>query len=245
APRYDPGSTAPWNEIEAKLQCPPAPSGSMSSLSGSQTSTAFTVSWAVNPGSVAASGFHNWVQDGSGPWLAWYTGSAASATFYGFAGHTYNFYAEAYGPCQQAPGPGSPQASTTIVPGATKANAFTGMYLLDGWGGVHGVNSPPLAATAYWPGWNIARGLSTQGNGEGGYVVDGWGGVHAFGFANSSVATSAYWGGWDIARDVATLPDGSGGYVLDGWGGIHPFATGSNTMPPAARLSAYWSGWDI
>src|SRR5207245_878677 len=142
---YDHGYTDLWNEIEAKLQCPPAPSGSMSSLTGSQTSTAST----------------------------------------------------------------------------------------------------PLAATAYWPGWNIARGLSTQGNGEGGYVVDGWGGVHAFGFANSSVATSAYWGGWDIARDVATLPDGSGGYVLDGWGGIHPFATGSNTMPPAARLSAYWSGWDI
>src|SRR5207245_5576157 len=75
---YDHGYTDLWNEIEAKLQCPPAPSGSMSSLSGSQTSTAFTVSWAVNPGSVAASGFHIWVQDGSGPWLAWYTGSAAS-----------------------------------------------------------------------------------------------------------------------------------------------------------------------
>ena len=244
---YDHGYSDLWGAIAAKLMCPAAPSYHVNGLAASQGSTKFNVSWSANPGSSAASSFQLWVQDGAGPWQRWVSTGASSRDFYGFAGHTYSFYAQAYGSCQNASGPGTAQASTAVSGGATNPNPYTGMYTLDGFGGVHGVQSPPLTTSAYWPGWDIARSLSSTANGQGGYVLDGWGGVHAYGAASGNVQMSAYWPGWNIARDVATLPDGSGGYTLDGYGGVHPFATGGHAMPPAVPDSshAYWGGWDI
>ncbi|MEA2645657.1 MAG: chitinase [Chloroflexota bacterium] len=244
---YDHGFTDLWDAIANRLSCPPAPAYHANALAATQSSTKFTVSWAANAGSAAASLVRVWVRDGSGPWLKWVDAGGGGRSFYGFAGHAYSFYVQALGPCHSAPPPGTPQATTMIAANAGKANAYTGLYTLDGWGHVHGVQSPPLETTAYWPGWDIARSLSTQANGQGGYVLDGYGGVHAYGAANPTVQLSAYWSGWDIARDVATLSDGSGGYVLDGYGGVHPFATGGHAMPPGVPDSShtYWQGWDI
>src|SRR5438477_211384 len=75
------------------------------------------------------------------------------------------------------------------------------------------------SSTAYWPGWDIARGATAwtgapSGN-PGGWVLDGWGGLHQFGSAQPAT-WSAYWPGWDIARAVA----GSAG------------ASASRTPPP-------------
>ena len=128
-------------------------------------------------------------------------------------------------------------------------------YVLDGWGGIHEFTAdsyrPPHFADsshAYWPGWDIARGIAinpcTGGAGtEGGYVLDGYGGVHAFGSATAVADTShAYWAGWDIARGLV-VTGANGGYTLDGWGGIHRFGTESHTV--ADNSHSYWPGWDI
>jgi outer membrane protein assembly factor BamB len=129
-------------------------------------------------------------------------------------------------------------------------------YVVDGYGGVHefgtyGSGLPPHFADsshAYWPGWDIARGIvmnpCTGGAGtEGGYVLDGYGGVHAFGTASPvSDASHAYWPGWDIARAAASTGAG-GGYVMDGYGGVHPFGTETHAVPDGSH--AYWPGWNI
>jgi hypothetical protein len=129
-------------------------------------------------------------------------------------------------------------------------------YVLDGWGGIHefgtnGANRPPHFADtshAYWPGWDIARGIvmnpCTGGAGsEGGYILDGWGGIHSFGTATPIADSShAYWPGWDIANGIVSTGTG-GGYTLDGWGGVHRFGTETHNIIDSSH--AYWPGWDI
>src|SRR5439155_12254961 len=104
----------------------------------------------------------------------------------------------------------------------------------------------PAVASAYWPGWDITRGIAllpgaTLAN-IGGYTLDGYGGMHPFGTA-PNVGGVPYWG-WDIARSIAmwtAAPAGSpGGWVLDGYGALHPFGTA-----PVRNASTYWAGWDI
>jgi hypothetical protein len=56
----------------------------------------------------------------------------------------------------------------------------TGGYVLDGYGGVHSYGAAAaVATTAYWGGWDIARGLTLVTN-TSGYVLDGYGNVHPF-----------------------------------------------------------------
>lgn len=122
------------------------------------------------------------------------------------------------------------------------------LYTLDGYGGIHPVgSSPALIPSAYWSGFDIARGLAMFADGGGGYTLDGWGGVHAFGSAPGiSDGSHAYWRGWDIARAVAleagSAPAAPAGYTLDGWGGVHAFG-GAPDVPDGSH--DYWQGWDI
>jgi hypothetical protein len=135
-----------------------------------------------------------------------------------------------------------------------QAPAPDGGYVLDGYGGLHpfsiagGPAAPKVTRTAYWPGWDIARGVVRRDDGRTGYVLDAYGGVHRFAAGSTAlppkVRGTAYWSGWDITRGIALLPDGSGGYVLDGYGGIHRFATGSNPLPPKVHGNPYWAGID-
>ena len=54
-----------------------------------------------------------------------------------------------------------------------------GGWVLDGWGGLHRFGSAPaVTGGAYWPGWDIARGVGVKTPGPGGWVLDGWGGLH-------------------------------------------------------------------
>jgi hypothetical protein len=123
--------------------------------------------------------------------------------------------------------------------------------LLDGWGGLHAYSSATrhpaidIGGGPYWPGWDVARGVTMEPGTGGGYVLDAYGGIHRFG-ANTGPdyprGATAYWGRWDIARGIATAVGGGGGYILDGWGGVHTFGG----APPIADSShAYWPGWDI
>jgi len=137
---------------------------------------------------------------------------------------------------------------STLSSGPPPVLPFKGLYTLDGWGGIHGDDSAPVATSAYWPGWSIARTAKPQPGPNAplaGLVLDGWGGLHPYGAGITSVSATAYWSGWDIARDFAFLPNGTGGVVLDGWGGLHPFHVNGNTAPISVQGGAYWSGWDI
>jgi hypothetical protein len=61
---------------------------------------------------------------------------------------------------------------------------------------------PAPLGTAYWSGWDIARGMwLLPGSASAGYTLDGWGGLHPFGGAPA--VGSAYWPGRDIAKSIA------------------------------------------
>jgi hypothetical protein len=208
----------------------------------SSGSDSFTVSWQAGAGVVVGS-YTTWAQEDGGPWARWMDTTATSATFHGFAGHTYTFHAEVHnGRFDSGPPNGVGDATTLISANATHSEPFAGIYAVDGYGTLYPASSPPLDATGSWPGWNIVRGIALAAGGQGGYVLDGFGGLHVFGGASMppTLATSGYWPGWDIARGVVVTPDGQGGYVLDGFGGLHPAGNA-----PAVPATGYWRGWDI
>ncbi|MEO6469164.1 MAG: PKD domain-containing protein [Acidimicrobiia bacterium] len=147
---------------------------------------------------------------------------------------------------------GSSTASTVIH--VLPATARTGGYTLDGYGALHGfqlgstASAPTVSGVAYWPGWDIARGVAVLPDGAGGYTLDGYGGLHPFAIGSGSAPPAAkgapYWQGWDAARGVALMPNGKGGYVVDLFGGIHRFRVGASALPPLPHGSPYWSGDD-
>ena len=240
---YDHGTTELWQALSSSFLTPRA---RVASLTSTQATRNFTVSWSGVAGTPAATAYNVYSQDGSGPWVNWYTGAATSRVFYGRPGHTYAFKAQGINSQGAGPVPQASQTSTQVAGSAPAVTPYGGMYVMDGYGGVHDVASPPVATSAYWQGWTIARSLALNGAGDGGVTLDGWGGVHGFGsLLSAPTNASGYWYNWDIARDVALLPDGTGGYTLDGWGGLHPFSVGNHPAPPAATTSAYWQGWDI
>ncbi|HET9781205.1 MAG TPA: CAP domain-containing protein, partial [Candidatus Dormibacteraeota bacterium] len=174
--------------------------------------------------------------------------SSGSLVADGYPGHTYQFKFRSHSPSGllSAWTPVTVQVSTT----ATKSHAWSGLYTLDGFGGVQLNDSPPLSDSAYWPGWSIARAakaLPGASAPQSGLVLDGYGGLHSYGapaVTESGTQGNHYWG-WDIARDFAFLPDGTGGFVLDGYGGLHGFRVNGNTAPLVAVGGPYWGGWDI
>ena len=143
----------------------------------------------------------------------------------------------------------SPPVLSPAIPGGlgrgVAAGALGGGYELDGYGGLHRFGGAPrFVASAYWPGWDIARGVVLDPSGGGGLVLDGFGGLHPFGAAHLPTGWSAPWVGSDIARGLVLRPDSTlanpRGYVLDAFGGVHRFGGA-----PRVAVSAYWAGWDI
>ena len=119
-----------------------------------------------------------------------------------------------------------------------------GGYEVDYSGGVRAIGgAPDIAQSAYFPGWDIVRGIALNPDGNGGYVLDGFGGVWPIGNA-APVVTAGYFANWDIARDIVVLPTSTAtnpaGYVMDAWGGLHPFGSA-----PKITQGGYWPGWDI
>jgi spore germination protein YaaH len=239
---YDSGYQDLWNEIAAKLTVP-APV--VVPLPASETTTAFTVSWSLPSGSPPAAYFAVFVTDSDGPWTFWRNvANSQSTTFYGLKGHRYGFAVEAFTPDWRASGvDDADSASTTVSTQAQSSEPFTSMYALDGYGSLHPASSPPLASSAQWPGWDVARGVALDAAGDGGAVVDAFGGLHPTGSVTAATGTF-YWRGWYITRGMTLVPAASHGWVLDGFGGLHPFALGAAPLPPALTTSPYW-GWDI
>jgi hypothetical protein len=202
------------------------------------SSTGFTLSWSLQPGSVPAAYYTVLIRDGAGPWLKWGDTYATSSTVFGTPGHTYQYDVEASNAVGGIAPSGNGQASVTVPMSATPAMKLRGLYGVDAYGALHPADSPPLAATSAF-GWQIARGIATISSGTGGYVLDGWGGLHQFGTA-PAVTGNAYWPGWDVTRGMALRSDGVSGYVLDAFGGLHPFGGA-----PMLTGGPYWPGWDV
>ncbi|HVH63535.1 MAG TPA: CAP domain-containing protein [Candidatus Dormibacteraeota bacterium] len=171
--------------------------------------------------------------------------TSATASAEGFQGHTYQFRARAHllGGLVGA----WTTASTTISPTATKAHAWSGLYTLDGYGGIHLADSPPLDNSPYWP-WTAARAVKALPGAnapQNGFVLDAWGGLHPYGSPALQIGQEPYYPNLDVARDFVFLPNGTGGYELDGWGGIHPFSIGNNPLPPQPWQYPYFPGQDV
>ena len=242
---YGGGAPELWALLNTYFSCPVTVT-----IPASEAATEFSISMSAGTCSVAyfdLQQFDNTLGQG---WIdvarVGATAGAGSSLANGYAGHPYQFRARAHttGGLITA---WSPPATTSVAAGATQSHPFKGLYTLDGWGGVNADSSPPLASSATWPGWNIARAakpLPGASSPQSGAVLDGFGGLHSYG-APITFATSGYWPGWDIARDFAFLPDGTGGVVLDGWGGLHPFHVNGSTGAIAVQGNAYWPGWDI
>ncbi len=238
---YGGGAPELWSALATNFSC-----SVNLNLPASQATTQFTVG--LSTGCKVAS--YDFQQFDTTLNQGWYGVKAvmagngtASALVQGYAGHTYQFRARAHS-AAGVTGAWS-QGSTTVAANATPSHPFAGMYTLDAYGGINSADSPPVAGSAYWAGWAIARtARAMPGSPQSGAVLDGYGGLHSYG-APITIATSAYWAGWDIARDFAFLPNGSGGLVLDGYGGLHPFHLNGNTGAINVQGSAYWAGWDI
>jgi len=241
---YGGGLPELWALINTYFACPV-----VITLPASQTTTQFSLSMSAGSCSVSYFDIQQLDTTTSQGWLdvKRVVGSGGSATtkVEGYAGHSYQFRAQARS-TGGVVSSWSPPASTTVSQTATASHPFAGLYTLDGWGGVHSADSPPLGWTGYWPGWSIARTahpLPGATSPQSGAVLDGWGGLHSYG-TPITLKWDAYWAGWDIARDFAFLPNGSGGVVLDGYGGLHAFHVNGSTATISIQAPFYW-GWDI
>ena len=243
------GGGAPelWSLLSTYFSCPVTPTAP-----SSPATTEFGVSLAAAGCSVAYFDVEQYDSTLNQGWYALRpvraSGSTGSEVVEGYPNHAYQFRARAHSTAGVISAWST--VTSTVAANAAYSHPFKGFYTLDGYGGIHTNDSPPLSDSAYWPGWNIARtarawpGVTAP---QSGFVLDGWGALHPYGapgLAETSSARSHYWAGWDIARDFAFLPNGSGGYVLDGYGGLHPFGVNGNAAPPLAQGSTYW-GWDI
>ena len=232
------------NTIGSAQACP----ATLGALAATQTATEFNVTASVSNCTASSIDFQQFDTTLNQGWFdiggAAPVAGTATHPAEGYRGHAYQFRARALSGGGLV-GPWSTAGATTVSPTATLAHPFSGMYTLDGYGGVGADSSPPLSATAYWLGWKIARAAHAQPGAnapQSGFVLDGYGGLHQYGSAITA-SGGPYWG-WDIARDFAFLPSGTGGYELDGYGGLHPFGVNGSPAPPAATGGTYW-GRDI
>jgi acid phosphatase len=168
----------------------------------------------------------------------------ATPSIHGYPGNTYQLKVRAHSGSSFSSW--TTAATTSVNSGAAFTRPFKGVYTIDAYGGLSADSSAPLATSAYWAGWSIARsGRALPGSfPQSGAVLDDFGGLHPYG-APITISGGPYWKGWDIARDFAFLPAGTGGYVLDGFGGLHPFSVNGATPPPAVTGAAYWAGNDV
>jgi spore germination protein YaaH len=243
---YGGGAPELWAALSTYFSCPVT-----ITLPASETTTEFSIGLSAGSCSVAYFDVEQSDTTMGQPWLGLKpvgsSGSTGTGVVEGYAGHLYQFRARAHsrGGVVSSWAYGTTQVATT----SPKSHAWSGLYTLDGFGGIQFNDSPPLASSAYWPGWKIARSakaLPGASAPQSGFTLDGFGGLHPYGspaISETSSSSGHYWG-WDIARDFAFLPDGTGGFVLDGFGGLHPFRLNGSTAPLSAQGAPYW-GWDV
>ena len=242
---YGGGAAELWSLLATYFSCPVT-----INLPATQSTTQFNIP--LTAGTCSVNYFDVQVYDSTlnegwfglpGP--SAYGGSAASAGVNGYQGHTYQVMARAHtaGGIVSSWAVGSTQVSAT----ATKSHPWSGLYTLDGYGGIHAADSPPLDNAPYWA-WPAARAIKAAPGAnapQAGLILDAYGGLHPYGGPALQVGQEPYFAGHDLARDFVILPDASGGYELDAYGGIHPFSLGANPMPPPAAQYPYFAGQDV
>ena len=242
---YGGGAAELWSLLATYFSCPVT-----INLPATQSTTQFNIP--LTAGTCSVNYFDVQVYDSTlnegwfglpGP--SAYGGSAASAGVNGYQGHTYQVMARAHtaGGIVSSWAVGSTQVSAT----ATKSHPWSGLYTLDGFGGIHAADSPPLDNAPYWA-WPAARAIKAAPGAnapQAGLILDAYGGLHPYGGPALQVGQEPYFAGHDLARDFVILPDASGGYELDAYGGIHPFSLGANPMPPPAAQYPYFAGQDV
>jgi len=241
---YGGGAPELWSALSSAFACPVA-----INVAATQTTTQFNVpisAGSCNVKTFDVQEFDNTFNQGwfSLPSVTAVNG-AATAVVDGFAGHTYQFQVRA----RTAAGIVGPwaQTQTQVAANATKSHPFSGLYVLDGYGGVQRADSPPMFYSGYWQGWRIAKVGHAQPSPnapQAGLVMDGYGGMHPFGSGITKFSGGSYWPGWEIARDYAWLPNGTGGYILDGYGGLTGFSINGAPIPVPTQGAVYF-GWDI
>lgn len=114
-----------------------------------------------------------------------------------------------------------------------------GVYVLDGFGGVHSGGGAPVMspATPYF-GFDAARDLELAATGY--YVMDGWGGMHAGGGAAGMVGPPYF--GFDASADFELTSPGN--VALDIFGGLH-FNAGSPVMNPPTPYFGFDAARDL
>ena len=142
-------------------------------------------------------------------------------------------------------------------PSSTEPSAYTfvpgGGYTVDEYGGLHPYGDAPYesVAGAYYPGFNIIRGVALDTcdpSGHSGWTVDGYGGMHQFGAAPYVSVYGGYYPGFDIIRGaVAWCDQGHAvGYTVDAYGGMHPFSDDpGGVVPSYPQITGYWSGQQL
>ena len=238
---YGGGSPELWALLSTYFSCPV-----FMTVPATESTTQFSVTLSAGSCSVAYYDFQQIDSTlGQGPFALAPVGPAGNAVAEGYRGHTYQLYARAHstgGVVSAWEG-----AITTVSPTATKSHAWSGLYTLDSYGGIHLADSPPLDNAPYWP-WPAARAVKAAPGPnapQAGLILDAFGGLHPYGGPALQVGQEPYYPNLDIARDFVFLPDGSGGYELDGYGGIHPVSIGSNPMPPLPGDFPYFPGQDV
>ena len=238
---YGGGAAELWALIATYFSCPVT-----MSLPATQSTTQFSVQLSAGGCSVA---YYDFQQSDTtlaeGPFTLAPVGPSGAAVGEGYQGHTYQFLARAHstgGVVSAWEG-----GTTQVLQTATKSHAWSGLYTLDGYGGIHVADSPPLDNAPYWP-WPAARAVKAAPGAnapQAGLILDAYGGLHPYGGPTLNPGLQPYFAGQDVARDFVFLPDASGGYELDAYGGIHPFTVGSSPMPPMPGLFPYFAGRDV
>ena len=160
---YGGGAPELWSTLSTYFACPVA-----INLPATESTTQFSVPLSAGRCSVSYFDIQQYDSTLNEGWFgmapAGASGaSSASATAEGYQGHSYQFMARAH----TTGGLVTPwaQASTQVSPTATKAHAWSGLYTLDGYGGVHLADSPPLDNGPYWP-WPAARAVKSGAGAE-------------------------------------------------------------------------------
>ncbi|TAN34312.1 hypothetical protein EPN29_02810 [bacterium] len=238
---YGGGAAELWSLLATYFSCPVS-----FSLPATESTTQFSVQLSAGSCSVAYYDVDQFdITLGEGLFGLAPVGSSGNAIVEGYQGHSYQILARSH----STGGVVSAwvAASTQVSPTATKSHAWSGLYTLDGYGGIHLADSPPLDNAPYWP-WPAARAVKAAPGPnapQGGLILDAFGGLHPYGGPALQVGVEPYYPNQDVARDFVFLPDASGGYELDGYGGIHPFSIGSNPMPPLPAQFPYFPGQDV
>jgi spore germination protein YaaH len=238
---YGGGLPELWSLLSTYFSCP-----ATLNVAPSQNTTQFAVTLSAGTCAVAYYDLQSYDSTLNEGWFALASvGPNGMAMIDGFAGHTYQFLARAHSTAGVV---SSWATGTTAVSAtATKSHAWSGLYTLDGYGGIHLADSPPLDNAPYWP-WPAARAVKAAPGPNApqtGFILDAFGGLHPYGDPALQVGAVPYYPNQDVARDFVFLPNASGGYELDAYGGIHPFTVGSNPMPPLPGQFPYFAGQDV